>query len=224
MKAQPMSTLTFAMPAPDACGRGARALAALMLAGGALLAGCTALPERPVRAAIYDFGPGLSATTAAARAADAPPIALAAVEAPAALDGTAVLYRLAYADAQQLRPYAQARWSMPPAQLLQQRLREHLGQQGPVLRAGEAGAARELRIELDEFSQLFESPQASTGLVRLRATLVGTGPAQGRLLAQRSVMVRRPAPSADAPGGVRALTAATDAAVEEIAQWLQQLR
>ena len=38
----------------------------------------------------------------------------------------AVLYRLAYADGQQLRPYSQARWSQPPAQLLQQRLREQL--------------------------------------------------------------------------------------------------
>jgi cholesterol transport system auxiliary component len=35
--------------------------------------------------------------------------------------------------------------------------------------------------------------------------------------------VQRPAPSADAPGGVRALTAATDAAIDEIATWLQQV-
>jgi cholesterol transport system auxiliary component len=34
--------------------------------------------------------------------------------------------------------------------------------------------------------------------------------------------VQRPAPSADATGGVRALTAATDAAAQEIALWLQQ--
>lgn len=221
MKAPPMFPLASAILTSQ--GRGARAVAvlALALACGALLGGCAALPERPVRPVVYDFGPGLPVTS---RTADAPPIALAGVDAPAALDDTAVLYRLAYADAQQLRPYAQARWSMPPAQLLQQRLREHLGQQGPVLRAGEAGAARELRIELDEFSQLFESPQASTGLVRLRATLIGAGPGPGRLLAQRSVVMRRPAPSADAPGGVRALTAATDAAVEDIAQWLQQMR
>ena len=41
-------------------------------------------------------------------------------------------------------------------------------------------------------------------------------------LAQRRFTAQRPAPSPDAPGGVRALTAATDAAVEEIAQWLKQ--
>jgi len=36
------------------------------------------------------------------------------------------------------------------------------------------------------------------------------------------VVVQRPATSADAAGGVRALTAATDAAIEELDQWLQQ--
>ncbi len=57
----------------------------------------------------------------------------------------------------------------------------------------------------------------------MRATLIDVTPAGEKLLAQRNVIVQRPAPSADAPGGVRALTAATDAAIEEIDQWLQQV-
>jgi cholesterol transport system auxiliary component len=36
------------------------------------------------------------------------------------------------------------------------------------------------------------------------------------------VIVQRPAPSADAAGGVRALSAATDAAAEELVDWLAQ--
>ena len=44
------------------------------------------------------------------------------------------------------------------------------------------------------------------------------------MMAQRTVVVQRPAPSADAAGGVRALGAATDAAVDELAQWLRQWR
>ena len=73
------------------------------------------------RIAVYDFGPGATAPQPSNRMAPLPPLLLADVEAASALDGTAVLYRLAYADVQQLRPYAQARWSMPPAQLLRQR-------------------------------------------------------------------------------------------------------
>jgi cholesterol transport system auxiliary component len=70
---------------------------------------------------------------------------------------------------------------------------------------------------------VFDAPDRSVGLVRLRATVLETAGGRERLVAQRRFTVQRPAPSADAPGGVRALTAASDAAIEEIAQWLKQL-
>ncbi|MDZ4074428.1 MAG: hypothetical protein U1E04_06730 [Hylemonella sp.] len=40
-------------------------------------------------------------------------------------------------------------------------------------------------------------------------------------MAQRELQLQQPAASADAAGGVRALGAATDAAVTELVQWLQ---
>ncbi len=196
----------------------------------AALGGC-ALPAPPTRAMVYDFGPGAVASAPANRMAPLSAIALAEVEASSALDSTAVLYRLAYANVQALQPYAQARWSMAPAQLVRQRLREHLGTRRAVLNSGDASVIDGvkaspwlLRIELEEFSQLFESATASTGLLRLRATVVQATPQGEKLIGQRAVIVQRPAPSADAAGGVRALTAATDAAVLEVDQWLQQLR
>jgi cholesterol transport system auxiliary component len=206
----------------------------LMLTLALVLAGCSALPDKPVRAALYDFGPGALAPQPATRQAPLPAIALADISTPGGvLDNQSVLYRLAYDDAQQLRPYSQARWSMPPAQLIRQRLRDTLGRTRPVLNAGEGPALnrgvnqgvlpRVLKLELDEFSHFFEAPERSAGLIRLRATLVETTPSGEKLLAQRSVTAQRPAPSADAPGGVRALTAATDAAIDEIATWLQQV-
>jgi cholesterol transport system auxiliary component len=148
-----------------------------------------------------------------------------------ALDNQAVLYRLAYRDAQELRPYTLARWAMPPAQLVRQRLREQLGQQRNIFdargglalnRSQNAVLPLLLRLELDEFSHVFTAPDTSVGLIRLRATLIEQATSGEKLIAQRSVVVQRPAPSADAPGGVRALTAATDAAIEEIDVWLQQ--
>lgn len=197
-----------------------------------VLGACTALPDKPVRSVVYDFGPG-ARTNAVAVVADSslPPIELGAVDATTALDSTALLYRLAYADAQLLQPYALARWSMPPAQLLHQRLREALGQQQRVLTEG-AGigigsgirATRRLRLELQEFSQVFDTPDASVGLVRLHASVVSTTTGGGRLLAQRSFVAQRPAPSPDAGGGVHALTAASDAVLLDIAQWLNTLQ
>ena len=122
-----------------------------------------------------------------------------------------------------MRPYAQARWSMPPAQLVRQPLREQLSQQRVVLNPGEGPSAYILRLELEEFTQVFETPERSVGLVRLRATLLENAGGRERLVAQRRFSAQRLAPSPDAPGGVRALTAATDAAVEEIAQWLKEV-
>jgi len=46
-------------------------------------------------------------------------------------------------------------------------------------------------------------------------------PGGERLLGQRVFVVQRPAPSADAAGGVRALAEAADQAAGELAQWLQ---
>jgi cholesterol transport system auxiliary component len=176
------------------------------------------------RIAVYDFGPGATAPQVNNRMAPLPPLLLMDVEAASALDGTAVLYRLGYADANQLRPYAQARWSMPPTQLLRQRLRELLGQRRSVLSPVDAvvPGSLALRLELEEFSQLFDSNQSSAGLVRVRATLSRFGNPP-KPLAQTSFVVQRPADSADAKGGVQALAQASDALVLQVDQWLQQV-
>lgn len=190
------------------------------------LSGC-ASPDKTARLTSYDFGPGPLTTAPSDRRAPLPALLLAEVQASPALSGNAMLYRLLYADAQQLQPYTLARWSMPPADLLRQRLADTLGQRrtllGPdaVLATGTASPAT-LRLTLEEFSQLFDSPQQSRGLLRLRATLSQGGPGGEQVLAQRSIIVQRPAPSADAPGGVRALSAATEAAAEELLAWLAQ--
>lgn len=205
-----------------------------MFFGVFLLAGCSALPDKPVRASLYDFGPGNLTAQPATQAAlrGLPALAIDEISTSGgALDNQAVLYRLAYRDAQELRPYTLARWAMPPAQLVRQRLREQLGQQRNIFdargglalnRSQNAVLPLLLRLELDEFSHVFTAPDTSVGLIRLRATLIEQATSGEKLIAQRSVVVQRPAPSADAPGGVRALTAATDAAIEEIDVWLQQ--
>ena len=193
------------------------------------LAGCSALPQPPVRPVLYDLGPGQLAP--AAEQPPLPALALADVQSAGPVDGsTAVHYRLAYADARQLRPYQSARWSQPPAQLLEQRLRAVLGERRAVLRADKALiAARQgqaptavLRVELEEFSQIFTSEQGSTGVVRLRATLVEPTPTGEQLLGQRLFVAQQAATSADAAGGARALAEATQQAAQALAQWLEQ--
>mgnify|MGYP003588456882 CR=1 FL=1 len=199
------------------------------------LTGCSALPAPPTRPVLYDFGPGTLAPAPADRRAPLPPLALAEVDAPGLPEGsTAVLYRLQYTDAQQLRPYSLARWSQPPAHLVQQRLREHLGQRRAILPADTAAAqARDpaqgnrlppvLRVELEEFSHLFTSATDSAGVVRLRATVVHLTPEGESLRGQHVFIVRTPARSADAAGGVAALAEASTQVAQEVAAWVEQV-
>jgi cholesterol transport system auxiliary component len=204
----------------------------LVLAAGALaLAACSSIaPDKPVHATLYDFGPLGADSTAAAT--PQPPLVLADLETSSALDSSALLYRLAYADANQLRPYAHARWSAPPAQLVRQRLRGLLGRDRAVLDPAESASLarvagsmpRVLHLDLEEFSQVFDSPAQSFGAVRLRATLTDNTPGGERLVGQRVFVRREPAPTPDAPGGVKAIAAATDAIAQDISGWLAQLR
>jgi cholesterol transport system auxiliary component len=203
----------------------------LMLALAAtLLQACSSLtPDKPVRATLYDFGPP---PAPAGTGAPQPPIVLADPEAASALETSGLLYRLAYADPHQLLPYAHARWTGPPQRLVRLRLREILGRDRAVLDLAESASLartagslpRTLRIDLEEFSHTFDSPTQSSGVVRMRATLTENTPAGERLVGQRVFSQRQPAATADAPGGVRALTAATDAVAQDIAAWLAQLR
>ena len=201
---------------------GARAVF-LSLASALMLGACSLpLPDKPVRPEPYDLGPPLP--LAASTTATGPALAVDTVEANAAIDGTAVVYRLLYSgDGQQPRPYAQARWVMSPPQLVSQRLREAFSATRPVVDVGMGLAQLELRAQLDDFSQVFSGPGASEGVVRLRLTLIAPASATQRLLGQHTVVVRQPAQTADAPGGVAALRAATDEAVRQAVAWVQSV-
>jgi cholesterol transport system auxiliary component len=98
-----------------------------------------------------------------------------------------------------------------------------LGEQRAVVAPGEAAATFNLRLVLEEFRQVFDAPAQSHGLLRLRATLSQRVGGSETLLAQRSFVVQQPAPTPDAPGAVRALTAASDRAIEQVTAWLAQV-
>lgn len=195
------------------------------------LAGCAGFIDKPQRPALFDMGPLPPLAAPLAQAGPRTPVVIPDIEASGALDGTPVLYRLGYVDDHQLRAYSLSRWSAPVPQLLRQRLRQQLGRERPVLNLDEsASLPREgprglyvLRLELEEFAHVFDAPGRSRGVLRLRASLFASTPAGERLLEQRSIAAEGSAPTPDASGGVRALTAATDAAAADIGQWLRQV-
>lgn len=194
-------------------------LSLLLAAGSILVAGCAA--GRPEAAAMYDLGPMAPIRTEAVPVPSLPPISIAEVQVPAWLDSTMIFFRLNYANNQQVRPYAQARWTMTPAQLLAQRLKSRIAQAGGIALSAADGATNVsmLRIEADDFTQAFETPEKSSGQVALRASVF-----KGRtLVAQKTFMKRAPSPSPDAAGGANALAAASDAVLIELINWLGTL-
>ena len=182
----------------------------------ALLLTACIVPEPAVRPQAYDFGPPPAATVPSAP--NAVVVQVMDVQAPRGMDGNYVQYRLAYADAQALKPYASSRWAMAPTHLLTQRLKQRLAMQGGVVSSGDALSALLLKTELEQFDQVFDAADASRGVVRLRATLIK----DRRLLAQRTFSVEQPAKSQDAQGGVQALGTASDVLLNELAAWVAE--
>ena len=194
-----------------------RNLTALALAAVFLLGGCASRGPLPT---FYDFGPP-AAPVAQMTSAPLPVLVIADANGPSWLDTQRMYYRLLYADAQQSRPYAYNRWNTPPLQLLSQRLKTRVAQSGvKVLSTTDAAAGMPLlRIDVDDFSQNFDTQTQSSGHVSLRASLFRGH----RLIDQKTFSRSGPAGSADAQGGAQALAAASDAIAADLLAWLGTL-
>lgn len=194
-----------------------RFFAMAALAGSVLLAGCAAGPQST---SLFDLGPP-STQGSAITETQLPAISIAEIKAPVWLDSQMMFYRLNYANNQQPRPYASSKWTMAPAQLFLLRLKSRLSQAGGIVVPASDGAANlpVLRIEADDFSQVFDSANQSSVHIAMRASLF-----DGRTLRAQKMFVKQlPTASADAQGGAAALATASDAIINEMAVWLATL-
>ena len=184
-----------------------------LLLGVSVLAGCavSAGNSRPI--AVYDFG--LPAARSGA-GAEWPKVALEVVS-PPWFDALNVDYRLAYDDPLKQREYSGSRWAGAPGVLLSQRLRQSLGMANA---SGNEAADCLLRFELQEFSQVFDSPTQSRGVLQGGASLID---ARKQRIAAKNFLIEKPAASQDARGGVDALVAASSDLASQLAGWLDSL-
>lgn len=175
------------------------------------LAGCAGSVRNLPPAEVYDFGLPAHRVAEEGRWSN---VAL-EVKAPYWLDSSGIEYRLLYETPLKRRSYAGSRWAGAPAPLLAQRLRQQLGLVG-------AGAQTTclLHLELHEFSQVFDTPQRSRGMLQGSASLFDAG---HRLVAERQLASEQPAPGADARGGVSALVSASEELGRQLIVWLNDL-
>lgn len=149
------------------------------------------------------------------------PLVILPVSAPSWLRGSAIVYRLRYADPPYPEVYGLSRWVAPPAELLTMRLLESTAAVNTGFTLALADGSRTgyvIEVALEEFIHEFESPTLSRGVVQVRASLVDHS--TGEVIAQQTLRAEELAPSGDAPGAVRALTGATNAVIARLITWI----
>ena len=185
----------------------------LVLFAALLLSACVGGAGNSVPSVTYDFG----LPVARLAVGGAWPGLSLEVRSPPWFDSTNVDYRLAYADPLTRRQYVGSRWAGAPAQLIAQRLRQQLG-----VVSATANSATDclIRVELQEFSQVFDSPQSSRGVLTASVSLID---GKRRVVAERLAVIDKPALGADASGGVQALVAASTEFGRLLSDWLLEL-
>lgn len=164
---------------------------------------------RTTEAVRYDFGQ-------VSGGAVPMPLPLAAVNVRTAswLAGTAMHFRLAYAEPLRRQTYAESRWVAPPGELLANLLQRRLAS---VATAPGAAGCR-LQLVVDEMEQRFSDTHGSQAIIELTAQLY---PARGSdVLVRRALRSERPAATPDARGGAAATRDAALALGDELAAWL----
>ena len=181
-----------------------------LVAGLALLAGCGTVGTLPKAITLHDFGPPGKVIYAPAI-----PLRLLEVRAPSWLGSSGMQYRFDDAADQRRLTYTENRWVAAPAELIQTAMRRAFDLALPD------GGGCLLRIELDEFSQVFDSPTTSHGVIDARALLIS--PRADALLAESRITVSAEAASPNAAGGAAALRDASHQLIGEVADWLGTL-
>lgn len=183
-----------------------------------LLAGCTLTPKQNLPMAIYDLGLQQSTEHHSSIPFNTS-ILVADVTAPIWLDNQAIQYRLTYHDPARSYAYANSRWAASPARLLTRRIKDYLvTHQGITSSHDGLKTDYALLTELEEFTQVFDHPDNSRVIIRLRASLIERNTRM--LLAQEKFSSIQEAPSADAAGAVAALISASDTISNELIKWL----
>jgi len=177
------------------------------------LFGCTIGVKSTPPVAVYDFGLPASSLVEpgkwSALALD--------LTSPAWVESPDVSYRLLHEAPLMRRQYAQSRWAGAPGTLLARHLRQQLG----LVSSSENVAVNcRLSIDLQEFSQLFVTPEQARAVLQATVRLID---ARHRSLAEQRFQVESPAPSADATGGVQALLVVSRDFGRQLSDWLTAL-
>ncbi|MEZ0232725.1 MAG: hypothetical protein ACAH12_07780 [Methylophilaceae bacterium] len=156
---------------------------------------------------LYDFG----LPSMASKETVTSQLAIDAITAVDALNNNRIRYRLNYKNPAQVLTYTESRWTTAPAQLLSLQLRS-------LVKTSETPLSNcNLKIELDTFDHIFDSPTKSSAIVQMNAILIEKK--SRKILASTMIEESATASSSDAKGGVAALTKASSIALQKAVTW-----
>lgn len=188
-----------------------------------LLSGCAFAPPVEAPLTVYNFGvqPTSDTKNIDSPSTKSPILSIADATSPTWLDSQAIQYRLTYHNPLQLYAYANSRWAATPAAMMTLQVRSRiLTETGiTVIKPGDgAQADYTLQIELNEFSQVFDDIDKSHAIISLNASLIHRK--TRALIAQQHFSMQQKAVTADAAGGTKALTDASNNLTERLVHWI----
>lgn len=204
--------------------------ACTLLLGGCLQTSKTVFPQHYTLEGGGSTGAGSTGAPAAqqpgARGQGQHILQISRIEVPQWLQGTNMYYRLGYLHDARISSYGRSDWVAPPPTLLehivQSAIRDGGGWRAVIGPGNNAQADVSVHIRLDQFSQYFARPNDSSGIIDASATLVDNHDAS--VIAQKHFRIEVAAPSADAAGGVKALSQASRQFATRLQSWLQAVR
>lgn len=189
-----------------------------------LLSGCTVFHKSQSSISVYDFGIQPSRHTRnmlQQPEKQRKSILIAEAVAPSWLDNNAIHYRLLYHNPTQSYTYANSRWIATPTAILTQQIRNRIvsnTNEQVIKDSSTAKADYVLNIELEEFTQVFDTVTESYVVIGLRASLIERN--SRHLFAQKDFRMNERTPTADAAGAVFALSSASNQLINELIDWL----
>lgn len=148
---------------------------------------------------------------------------IARITVPEWIQGTAMYYRLDYQHDSRVSAYGRSDWIAPPATLLEPVVQNAItaggGWRAVIGPGNPATADASMHLRLNDFSQTFSQPDHSVGVLDATATLIDNH--DDSVVAQKHFHIEVPAPTADAPGGAKALDQSSQKFAEGLQRWLE---
>jgi cholesterol transport system auxiliary component len=148
---------------------------------------------------------------------------LATLRGPFTVAGQDLFYSLRYRSPVHVARYSQARWAAPPGGMIGSAVEDWLGRSGhwgAVLGPDDSGSADYiLRLEIQEFMQVFPAPRESRAVLAVRAVLQKPG---GKDPAQRRFAYHRPTDGVDAEAAAAGLNRNLQRLCGDLERWLVQ--